>query len=478
MKAFGLLTLAIAAVALLTGLMQVDDTLRNARIARERMATIWAGATIYAIEKDGCFPSAPHLLFPDYISDPEMFHHPGDSDPPPVTIDNSVPNAPNSAQISFDLLWGRRMPRGPDTIVIRDNATSNNSGVFINTMAVDGLIETVPPLATPEPPAEYIAQHNMRRIACAMLIYSNDNEEYFPQDLKQLWEGGYLDSPRTFWHPGDTDPAPTDITNNMPNTINSASISFDYVSPGRYPDADGMQVLLQDNDPANNGGGFISKVSLYTTEVEPPLAARTPTVFQTGQMNLRRVAAGLRAYAFDNDQWLPASIEDLWTTGYVDDPFYFWSPGDSDPRPTNITNAKPNAEDSAAISFVYEFEGDQPVRFEEATLELVQDNSPDNNRGLGISSVSSVRFVGPTNRWAAWQPDCPGDVDGDNRVGLTDLAILLRNYGIWYVANPWDGDINADNRVGSRDLQILLQHFGEVCIAPPGAPIDAPAAPR
>ncbi len=468
------IALAVASLVLLTGPRLPDDTLRNTRIARERMLTVWRAANNY-VNVYGDYPSAPHVLFPEYISDPLVFYHPGDPDPPPETIDNSVPNAPDSAQVSFSMIWPSEFNLRLDTIVIQDNSPANNAGAFINRLAADGLIETVPPLATPDPPIEYIAQQNMRRLAFALREYASDNGEYYPRDLKQLWDEGYLDSPRTFWHPGDTDAPPTDITNNMPNAINSARISFAYFYPFRNPDP--WAVLVQDNDPANNGGRFTNRVSLNTTEVAPPLSARTPTAFQTGQMNLRRVALGLQAYAFDNDFWLPASIEEVWTNQYVDDPFYFWNPGDADPRPTDITNAKPDAANSAAISFVYEFEGDQPVPLADATF-VVQDNSVANSRGLGVSRVGLPGGSPVSTPWANWYPDCPGDVDGDDRVHLSDLAILLGNYGVWYVANPWDGDIDGDSHVTERDLQTLLEHFGEVCGPEPGLPIDGSTAAR
>lgn len=54
-----------------------------------------------------------------------------------------------------------------------------------------------------------------------------------------------------------------------------------------------------------------------------------------------------------------------------------------------------------------------------------------------------------------------GDVDGDGQVGLSDLSILLSNYGD---AGPHlsyeGGDLNEDGEVGLADLSILLSNFG------------------
>ncbi len=59
-------------------------------------------------------------------------------------------------------------------------------------------------------------------------------------------------------------------------------------------------------------------------------------------------------------------------------------------------------------------------------------------------------------------PACPGDLDGDSQIDLTDLAILLSNYGNW--AMGWgDGDFTGDGYVGLDDLAILLAVYGTTC---------------
>ena len=47
------------------------------------------------------------------------------------------------------------------------------------------------------------------------------------------------------------------------------------------------------------------------------------------------------------------------------------------------------------------------------------------------------------------------DIDGDNVVGATDLAVVL---GGWGGAGP--GDFNADGTVNAADLAILLGAWG------------------
>lgn len=57
---------------------------------------------------------------------------------------------------------------------------------------------------------------------------------------------------------------------------------------------------------------------------------------------------------------------------------------------------------------------------------------------------------------------CPGDLDGDRTVGLTDLATLLSNFGR-VGATPEMGDLNGDNNVDLTDLATLLSQFGVQC---------------
>jgi hypothetical protein len=60
-------------------------------------------------------------------------------------------------------------------------------------------------------------------------------------------------------------------------------------------------------------------------------------------------------------------------------------------------------------------------------------------------------------------PPCPGDLDGDNDVDLSDLSILLANYGMTGGAEYEDGDLDGDGDVDLSDLSALLAHYGETC---------------
>src|SRR5438105_13165153 len=58
---------------------------------------------------------------------------------------------------------------------------------------------------------------------------------------------------------------------------------------------------------------------------------------------------------------------------------------------------------------------------------------------------------------AAPNPNLPGDLNNDNSVNVTDLSILLSNYG----TTNSTADINTDGTVNVLDLSILLSHYGQ-----------------
>jgi ferredoxin len=56
---------------------------------------------------------------------------------------------------------------------------------------------------------------------------------------------------------------------------------------------------------------------------------------------------------------------------------------------------------------------------------------------------------------------CPGDVNGDNLVNLTDLAVVLANFG--GRGGLAQGDFDGDGDVDLSDLAVLIGNFGAVC---------------
>lgn len=60
-------------------------------------------------------------------------------------------------------------------------------------------------------------------------------------------------------------------------------------------------------------------------------------------------------------------------------------------------------------------------------------------------------------------PPCPGDVDGNFVVDLTDLSTLLAHFGTPSGATLADGDLDGDGDVDLSDLAALLGQFGTRC---------------
>jgi|GEM_PF-6288128 len=54
-------------------------------------------------------------------------------------------------------------------------------------------------------------------------------------------------------------------------------------------------------------------------------------------------------------------------------------------------------------------------------------------------------------------PSLPGDLNNDNTVNITDMSILLSNYG----TTSSTADINGDGTVNVLDMSILLSHYGQ-----------------
>lgn len=75
--------------------------------------------------------------------------------------------------------------------------------------------------------------------------------------------------------------------------------------------------------------------------------------------------------------------------------------------------------------------------------------------GCVTASASGVLTVN------AAPDDCPEDLDGDGVVGLSDLSILLTNFGL--PGGPADGDITGDGVIDLADLSALLTAFGTTC---------------
>jgi hypothetical protein len=69
-----------------------------------------------------------------------------------------------------------------------------------------------------------------------------------------------------------------------------------------------------------------------------------------------------------------------------------------------------------------------------------------------------------SNNGSPGGPDSPvgvlGDLNGDQKVGLADLAILQRHFGIASGALASQGDLNNDGAIDRKDVAILAKQFG------------------
>lgn len=86
--------------------------------------------------------------------------------------------------------------------------------------------------------------------------------------------------------------------------------------------------------------------------------------------------------------------------------------------------------------------------------DLNGDDQPD--LAIGYSGQPSIAVFYNTT-----PPPCPGDLDGDGSVELSDLAILLANYG--QSGGAAQGDLDDDGEITLADLSLLLSAFGTTC---------------
>jgi hypothetical protein len=307
-----------------------------------------------------------------------------------------------------------------------------------------------------------IAQQNLRRIAQAMHIYSNDNQEWFPTDPAWLYPAWVPDA-AAFWNPGDQTNrrAPIAISNSGSNMSNSARISYDFLLSSQRAAVD--SILLRDNSPRNNGNRFINFITLDgVLETDPPEAAPTPTQFRLARDHLGRLGWMLAYSANDKNCILPLDLHHFWRedgSGLLETTRSFWNPGDSDPLPPAITNSVPNDPQSALVSFDYLTPGENFWTMPPDTV-ILRDNTAANNAGFGVYAIVGdgggmhLRFFA----------ECPGDTDLDRDVDPEDLGRLLAHFGRTDdLVTPADGDIDANGRVDMDDAAALLTNYGSSC---------------
>ena len=76
----------------------------------------------------------------------------------------------------------------------------------------------------------------------------------------------------------------------------------------------------------------------------------------------------------------------------------------------------------------------------------------------GHLGTGSPLMDAATVRYAA---ACPGDVNGDGIVDLSDLTILLSHFGEIGGSDPSHGDLNDDGPVNVIDLRLFQEELGQ-----------------
>lgn len=246
------------------------EVIGRAQQAASRIRQLANAMFRYASDNRDRYPERLEQLYPDYVNDPTVFWHPGDSDPQPTTIDKASPNAINSAQISFEFIYPEKMDRGD--LIIRDWSSANNDGYFIleYRLSCEG-VDTIPPGFLPVIP-ELVATSRLRGLRQACFIYAHTSSPgYLPDDPYSLWSQELITCPRLFWHPGDPQPQPTSIVDSMLNGPESAQISFEYFGAGvrisDHPDT----IIWRDNSPDNNAGVGWRSVALSGAQSFEPI---------------------------------------------------------------------------------------------------------------------------------------------------------------------------------------------------------------
>jgi hypothetical protein len=106
-----------------------------------RLNSLWRACLIYANDFESHYPPRFSMLHPEYVS-ARTFWNPGDMDAPPADIANDIPNAPNSAQISFNYFGANRFEDDfpPDSILVADNSPTNNGGYGLHVLFGSGRV--------------------------------------------------------------------------------------------------------------------------------------------------------------------------------------------------------------------------------------------------------------------------------------------------------------------------------------------------
>lgn len=117
-----------------------------------------------------------------------------------------------------------------------------------------------------------------------------------------------------FWNPGDSNPAPSTITNDTPNAPDSAQISYFYVGSGRRLSSPADLILLQDNSLANNAGLGVNALTADQRADFYSISSTQGLVSQGTQAAFSRmfdIRGAILGYATEHSDHLPPRLSAL-----------------------------------------------------------------------------------------------------------------------------------------------------------------------
>ncbi|HVZ94813.1 MAG TPA: LamG-like jellyroll fold domain-containing protein [Phycisphaerales bacterium] len=80
-----------------------------------------------------------------------------------------------------------------------------------------------------------------------------------------------------------------------------------------------------------------------------------------------------------------------------------------------------------------------------------------------------LRFIGPCDEVRSApavlfvDTPCPGDIDGDRFVGLSDIATLIHYWGLQATLAPPEVDLDGNGIVGLGDIAAIIVHWAAIC---------------
>lgn len=386
----------------------ITPTPTRRQVALTNLKFLSLALAVYANDNNAWFPTdLIRLVQVGGVCSPSTFWNPGDSEPEPTQITNSIPNAPNSTQISYAYFGGRSDSYSRLRVVLGDNSLANNEGQGVHVVTDDFAVAFFEPCSRSLPSSE-ASRANLLQIGQALHAYASANAGQFPARLSMLYPA-YIAAPAVFWNPGDNDPAPTTINNDTPNGPNSAQISYHYLGAG-YTSACGAGVILaEDNSLSSNGGIGINILTADGAATyfapAPPSCQYPSSCMSVAAANLKQIGMALFVYANDSGGHLPPRLSMLYPRE-IPRPTTFWHPRDADPWPLTIDNDVPNQPNSAQISYEYVAAGKDLDSLGSNDI-LVRDNSRTNNGGIGVIAVYADGHVAVPRH----DLDYDGDVD-------------------------------------------------------------------